>query len=240
MIKINSIILFLILFYILKKLFKTNDKNDENDENYNYNLKKIPDFKNNTFKNIYNDSNHAKFKKEDTNNLEKSSEKFNKDNKITLKNHQDKKIIFNYNSLSDLKNNNIKNFKDDNLLKNNIEKFNDASISDINYISLSERTKHIKEKSDNIVEKHNFQKKDDLNEKILEKMNNKDYSKIEFNEFNENILERSTTSKPYKKQINTSQLNKFKGKKLKEIYNEINRNDFKINKDTNIFGFKKI
>ena len=239
MIKINSIILFLISFYIIKKLFKTNDKN-ENDEKYNFNLKKIPEFKNNTYKNIYDESNHAEFKKEETNNLEKSSEKFNKDNKITFKNHQEKKIKFNYDSLSDSKNKKIKNFKDEKLLKNNIEKFDDSSIKDINDILISESTKHIKEKSDNIVEKHNFQKKDDLNEKILEKMNNKDYSKIEFNEFNENILERRTTSKPYKKQITASQLNKFKGKKLKDIYNEINKNDFKINKNTNIFGFKKL
>ena len=234
MIKINSIILFLILFYVIKKLFKTNNKN-----NKKYNLK-IPEDKNNTYKNIYDESNQAEFKKEETNNLEKSSEKFNKDNKITFKNHQEKKIKFNYNSLCDFKNNKIKNFKNENLLKNNIEKFDYTSIKDINDILLSESTKHIKEKSDNIVEKHNFQKKDDLNEKILEKMNNKDYSRIEFKEFNENILERRTTSKPYKKQITASQLNKFKGKKLKDIYNEINRNDFKINKDTNIFGFKKI
>ena len=72
MIKINSIILFLVLFYIIKKLSKTNDKNDDNNEKYNYNLKKIPDLKNNSYKNIYDELDHAEFKKEETKNLEKS------------------------------------------------------------------------------------------------------------------------------------------------------------------------
>jgi len=234
MFKINTIILFCIIFFLIKYFCKK----EETGEKYNYNFKIIPKLKNNQYKYL-NDIYHTKFKKDD--NLEKSSQKFNKENKPVYKNYQKKKIEFNYDSLSDKNNLKIKNFKKKNLLSKTIENFeNDNLMYDKNGIALSESISHIREKSDNIVEKHNFHSRDENNAKILEKMNQKEDTRIEFEPFGNNILERRQTSKPYKKPLSASQLNNFKGKTIREIYNEVTKNEFNINKNTNIFGFENL
>lgn len=234
MFKINTIILFCIIFFLIKYFCKK----EETDETYNYNLKKIPKIKNYHYKNL-NDNNHTKFKKDD--NLEKSSKKFNKENKSIYENYQKKKIEFNYDSLSDKNNLKIKNFKKKDILSKNIENFdNDNLMYDKNGIALSESISHIRKKSDSIVEKHNFHSRDEINAQILKQMDQKDNSRIEFEPFDKNILERSQTSKPYKKPLSASQLNNYKGKTIKEIYNEVTKNEFNIDKNSNIFGFNKL
>ena len=60
--------------------------------------------------------------------LEKSSKKFNKENKPVYENYQKKKIEFNYDSLSDKNNLKIKNFKKRNLLNKTIENFENDNL----------------------------------------------------------------------------------------------------------------
>ena len=55
---------------------------------------------------------------------------------------------------------------------------------------------------------------------------NKEDVKIEFEEFGNKILPRSKTSKPYKAPFTSSQLKNYKGKTIKEIYNNITKNNF--------------
>lgn len=226
MIKINSLILILlILFLILNSNKKEKYENTKKDEKLKNGDKKF-DHK------IVSNENFSAFNKNDK--LDKSSKKFNLENKITLKNHLAKKIDFKYDELEDISNKNIKNFKydSDKQLKENF-------IYDINENNLVQDMDLIKEKSNELVEKSNkFYDIDDKNEQILEKMMNKEDVKIEFDPFNKNILDRSKTSKPYKAPFTASQLKNYKGKTIKEIYNSITKNDFNVNKNSNIFGFK--
>lgn len=226
MIKINSLILILlILFLILNNSKKEKYENTKKDEKLKNDDKKIKH-------KIVSNENFSAFNKNDQ--LDKSSEKFNLENKITLKNHLAKKIDFNYDELEDISNKNIKNFKYD-----TDEQLKENFIYDINENNLDQDMDLIKEKSNELVEKSTkFYDIDDKNEKILEKMMNKEDVKIEFDPFNKNILDRSKTSKPYKAPFTASQLKNYKGKTIKEIYNSITKNDFDVNKNSNIFGFK--
>lgn len=226
MIKINSLILILLLLFLI---FNSNKK-----EKYE-NTKKEKILKNEDKKishKIVSNENFSEFNKIDK--LDKSANKFNLENKITLKNHKAKKIDFKYDELEDISNTNIKNFKYD-----TEKKLKEDFIYDVNENSLIEDIDHIKEKSNELVEKSTkFYDIDDKNELILEKMMNKEDVKIEFDPFGKNILDRSKTSKPYKAPFNSSQLENYKGKTIKEIYNIITKNNFDVNKNTNIFGFK--
>ena len=226
MIKINSLILILlILFLILNNNKKEKYENTKKDDK----LKK--DDKKNHHK-IVSNENFSEFNKNDQ--LDKSSKKFNLENKITLKNHLAKKIDFKYDELEDISNKNIKNFKYD-----TDKQLKESFIYDINENNLDQDIDLIKEKSNELVEKSTkFYDIDDKNEKILEKMMNKEDVKIEFDPFGKDILDRSKTSKPYKAPFTASQLKNYKGKTIKEIYNSITKNDFDVNKNSNIFGFK--
>ena len=158
MIKINSLILILlILFLILNNSKKEKYENTKKDEKLKNDDKKIKH-------KIVSNENFSAFNKNDQ--LDKSSEKFNLENKITLKNHLAKKIDFNYDELEDISNKNIKNFKYD-----TDEQLKENFIYDINENNLDQDMDLIKEKSNELVEKSTkFYDIDDKNEKILEKM----------------------------------------------------------------------
>ena len=166
---------------------------------------------------------------------EETSKKFNENNNYSLKNLENKKFKFNYDVITDK--NNLK-FNEENIIP--LELDNSVLRDNVNEMDID------KDYNINIIKKSNkivkdelqgvFRDKDKKINKLLNEHLNKEDKKIEIDEFNKDILERTKTSKQKLKEVTPELLKKYKGMKIKDIYDKIVEEKYNVNLNTNISG----
>ena len=166
---------------------------------------------------------------------EETSKKFNENNNYSLKNLENKKFKFNYDTIADANNlklnedNVIPLELDNSVLRDNVNEMDIDKDYNINIIKKSEKI--VKDELQGV-----FRDKDKRISKLLNEHLNKEDKKIEIDEFNKNILERTKTSKQKLKEVTPELLKKYKGMKIKDIYDKIVEEKYNVNLNTNISG----
>ena len=239
MYKINSLIYLMIscilLIYICKKDKPVKKKISKKSDLYLLKYKN----RENIYAEIKNEEDKLKLNVMEFNDrkikTDETSEKFNKNNNYSLKNLENKKFKFNYENITDVNNlkfnkDNIIPLKLDNsILRDNVNEMDIDNDYNINIIKKSEKI--VKDKLQEV-----FKDKDKRIIKLLNEHLNKEDKKIETDEFNIDKLERTKTSKQKLKEVTPELLKKYKGMKIKDIYDKIVEEKYNVNLNTNISG----